>query len=158
MFIAWRIAMANLCTNVLPQKEKQIRQLKFEAATQKNRARASTKHLGALTVSMHGLENRNQTQTAQLHQGEQDKTSLQAALKLASDEAEITRYKLTDSTATIASLNTAWTDNRLLLIRNEALAALIADCKRIVRTFMSCGNIDAELLPCKLLFDDARRL
>ena len=103
--------------NLQPQLEALAHQ---KSQTDKANSEFSNKVTG-LNIKLRDLESKIREQEIQLSQLSREKTSLQGAADKSTDEAEITRIKLTDAQAR--------DDNLLLLETNSELKAAVESCE-----------------------------
>lgn len=124
--------LTHLTSVILPQKQADVSKLKAELARERELATTckseSASRISGLNMKKLELEGSIHGQNTQLSQLRQEKASLQAVANTSTTEAESAKMQLADAQARIDSLNTAWDDNQILIIKNaelkEAAAAL----------------------------------
>ena len=117
--------LTHLASVILPQKEAEVSNLKAELAHERELAitckNESASRISGLNMKKLELEGSMKRQNTQLSQLLQEKASLQAVANTSTTEAESTKTQLADAQARIDSLNTAWDDNQILIIKNAEL-------------------------------------
>lgn len=162
-------SLTHLSAVILPEKQAEIANLKAELQRERELANTyqndSAGRISRLNTKRLELEASIRERDAQLSHLRQEKESIHAVATKSTEEADSTKTQLAEAQAKIDSLNTAWNDNHLLLIRNGELEATATTCEsehsdidQVRQRILDLEQQNEELRGRRIDTDNAKRL